>query len=250
MQVQDSKDSARGHGRVNGIRDCFTRVVREQGVLSLWRGNYANVLRSFPNQALNFALNDQLKRVFIAGIDHRTQFWRYFAGDLVSGSTAGAISLILLYPLDFARTRLAADMGGVGMQIFFLSISYFFNVLFSFDPSFETGLAAMHKREFTGITDCILKVWRADGMSGVYRGFNASVTCVLIYRGAYFGLHDVFKRRLFADSHRVNFFVNWALAQTATVVRTCVFHYVSFPPPQISTSILPPTESPFLSQFL
>ena len=92
-------------------------------MLSFWRGNYANVLRSFPNQALNFALNDQLKRFFLAGIDHRTRFWRYFAGDVASGSTAGAISLALLYPLDFARTRLAADMGGVRYQYFSSSLS-------------------------------------------------------------------------------------------------------------------------------
>ena len=89
----------------------------------------------------------------------------------------------------------------------------------------NAGIAATQKREFTGITDCILRVWRADGITGIFRGFNASLTCVLIYRGTYFGLHDVFKRRLFPDSHRVNFFVNWALAQLATVVRTrtCIF---------------------------
>lgn len=34
----------------SGIRNCFSRVVREEGVLALWRGNQANVIRYFPTQ--------------------------------------------------------------------------------------------------------------------------------------------------------------------------------------------------------
>lgn len=47
-----------------GIGDCFKRVIAEEGVTSLWRGNLANVLRYFPTQALNFAFKDQFKRMF------------------------------------------------------------------------------------------------------------------------------------------------------------------------------------------
>ena len=40
-----------------GIVDCFSRTSRDEGVLSLWRGNTANVIRYFPTQALNFAFS-------------------------------------------------------------------------------------------------------------------------------------------------------------------------------------------------
>lgn len=33
-----------------GVGDCFRRVLREEGILSLWRGNQANVLRYLPTQ--------------------------------------------------------------------------------------------------------------------------------------------------------------------------------------------------------
>lgn len=33
-----------------GIRDCFLRVFREEGVIAFWRGNQANVIRYFPTQ--------------------------------------------------------------------------------------------------------------------------------------------------------------------------------------------------------
>nr|DAD41880.1 TPA_asm: hypothetical protein HUJ06_016203 [Nelumbo nucifera] len=37
-----------------GIGDCFKRVLREEGVLSFWRGNQANVIRYFPTQVFSF----------------------------------------------------------------------------------------------------------------------------------------------------------------------------------------------------
>ena len=33
-----------------GIFDCFSRTIKNEGVLSLWRGNTANVIRYFPTQ--------------------------------------------------------------------------------------------------------------------------------------------------------------------------------------------------------
>jgi len=37
-------------------------------------------------------------------------------GNLLSGGAAGASSLCFVYPLDFARTRLAADIGKSGNE--------------------------------------------------------------------------------------------------------------------------------------
>ena len=43
-----------------GPIDCFKRVIAEEGVGPLWRGNVANCLRYFPTQALNFMFKDML----------------------------------------------------------------------------------------------------------------------------------------------------------------------------------------------
>ena len=47
-----------------GIVDCTGRVIKEEGFKSLWKGNFTNVLRYFPTQALNFAFKDYFKRLF------------------------------------------------------------------------------------------------------------------------------------------------------------------------------------------
>ena len=65
-------------------------------------------------QALNFAFKDKFKAVFMGtGPNAITpdQFWKFFGANLASGGAAGATSLAIVYPLDFARTRLGADVG-------------------------------------------------------------------------------------------------------------------------------------------
>ncbi|KAJ8534568.1 hypothetical protein K7X08_016296 [Anisodus acutangulus] len=91
-----------------GITDCFTRTMKDEGVLSLWRGNTANVIRYFPTQALNFAFRDYFKSLFNFNKE-RDGYWKWFGGNLASGAAAGASSLLVVYSLDYARTRLAND---------------------------------------------------------------------------------------------------------------------------------------------
>ena len=67
------------------------------------------------------------------------------ASALLAGGLAGAGSLLIVYPLDFARTRLAADLGKTGA------------------------------REFTGLIDCLKKVVGRGGFMALYQGFGVSV---------------------------------------------------------------------------
>lgn len=55
LQVQAVSKQISAEKQYKGIIDCFVRIPKEQGFLSFWRGNLANVIRYFPTQALNFA---------------------------------------------------------------------------------------------------------------------------------------------------------------------------------------------------
>jgi len=188
LQVQYASKQIEESKRYKGMVDCFIRIPKEQGFLAFWRGNMANVIRYFPTQALNFAFKDKYKQVFLGGVDKKTQFWRFFLGNLASGGAAGATSLCFVYPLDFARTRLAADIGKAGAE-----------------------------REFTGLGNCLVKIFKADGISGLYRGFGVSVQGIIIYRAAFFGFYDTAKGML-PDPKNAGFFLSWAIAQTVTTV--------------------------------
>ena len=135
---------------------------------------------------LNFAFKDKYKQIFLGGVDKRTQFWRYFAGNLASGGgAAGATSLCFVYPLDFAHTRLAADVGKAGSE--------------------------------KGLGDCLVKIYKSDGIKGLYQGFNVSVQGIIIYRAAYFGIYDTAKGML-PDPKNTHIFISWMIAQSVTAV--------------------------------
>ncbi|GFE55064.1 ADP ATP transporter on adenylate translocase [Babesia ovis] len=172
--------------RYTGIMNCFGRVCAEQGVGSLWRGNMANVIRYFPTQAFNFAFKDFFKSIF-PKYNQKTDFWKFFAANVASGGLAGANSLMIVYPLDFARTRLASDVRKEG------------------------------QREFTGLLDCLMKIKRSTGFKSLYNGFNISVTGIIVYRGTYFGMYDSAKAVLFGDDKNVSLFFKWFVAQTVTI---------------------------------
>jgi hypothetical protein len=85
--------SGRLDRKYDGIVECFRRTSQQEGVLSLWRGNTANVIRYFPTQALNFAFRDTYKSMF-AYKKERDGYAKWMAGNLASGgvSTMGLVS--------------------------------------------------------------------------------------------------------------------------------------------------------------
>lgn len=58
LQTQESNLAivTEPHRRFKGMLDCIVRTVREEGILSLWRGNGSSVIRYYPSVALNFSL--------------------------------------------------------------------------------------------------------------------------------------------------------------------------------------------------
>src|SRR4051812_5378357 len=70
-----------------GLMDCTRRTIGAEGVMSLWRGNNANVIRHFPTQALNFAFRDKFKKMF-GFKKERDGYWWWMGGNLASGGVS------------------------------------------------------------------------------------------------------------------------------------------------------------------
>jgi len=84
----------------------------------------------------------------------------FFGVNMASGGMAAAGSLCIVYPLDYARTRLASDVGG-------------------------------GKKTFNGLLDCLKKTAAGPlGPAGLYAGFGVSLMGIIPYRGFQLGAFD------------------------------------------------------------
>jgi solute carrier family 25 (adenine nucleotide translocator) protein 4/5/6/31 len=137
--------------------DCFRRVHAEQGLRAFWRGNLVNCLRYAPQQGSALAFNDFYHNLF-PRYDPATQFPRYFGANLLAGGMGGGTAMVICYPLDYARTRLASD------------------------------LTAGKQGQFSGVVDCLVKTVRQQGLTGLYRGTAVSIAGAFVYRGGELGL--------------------------------------------------------------
>jgi solute carrier family 25 (adenine nucleotide translocator) protein 4/5/6/31 len=157
MQTQDSNPKVISGEvkRYSSIGDCFRRVLSEQGALAFWRGNLVNCLRYAPQQGSALAFNDMLNNIFPV-YNANNDFFKSFAVKLTSGGLAGAMANTICYPFDFARTRLASDLGS-------------------------------GKGQFKGIGDCILTTVRNQGITGLYTGWSVTVMGAFVYRAGQLG---------------------------------------------------------------
>ena len=122
------------------------------------------MLQYFVVQAINFACKERYKLYFdnLFGTGSQKSWCQNLAFNMLAGGFAGATSLSCAYPLDLVRTRLASDSAGTTKQ-------------------------------FTGITDCLVTIYRSGGIRELYRGFTISIVGIFLYRALYFGLYDTFK---------------------------------------------------------
>merc|ERR1712190_533615 len=120
----------------------------------------------------------------------KTEVAKVFGANLVSGGAAAASSLCIVYPLDYARTRLASDVGS-------------------------------GKKSFSGLGDCIKKTMAGPGgFFALYTGFGVSVVGIVGYRGLQLGCFDTITgiNPWKSDKGILGAITTFAAAQTAITI--------------------------------
>ena len=96
-----------------GIFGTAKYIYRNEGIFAFWRGNWANCVRYFPKFAFDMAFLEQLKGTLKTAINPSgsKNFGLILASKWTAGVIASVLSTTIVYPLEYVRTRLAADMG-------------------------------------------------------------------------------------------------------------------------------------------
>ncbi|KHN84672.1 ADP/ATP translocase 4 [Toxocara canis] len=201
LQLQTAQETIAVSKRYKGMIDCFIRVPREQGFLSFWRGNMVNIARACSQESLGFAFKDFFKIWCVSGVNSKDNYWRFLSGNIAAGGASGISTYCIIYPLDFVRTRRVV-------------------LVFAIDMGKEKS------REFTGFFDCMRKIFRSDGIRGLYYGFFPSLQYIFLYRGAYYGLFDSAKVLVSKkENNQINFLAAFIIGQVVTFTAA----FISYP---------------------
>jgi len=194
LQTQHvNPDITRTHQYYKGMLNCAKRIHAEQGFVSFFRGNFANVLRFYPQTSIALLCKQKLNDVFVSKLDRKKHKFRFIMGSLLAGGSAGVAAGVFVYPLDFVRTRLATDVA-----------------------------ATFSSRKHTGILNCWSSIIKSDGVRGLYNGFGVSAAGLFVYRAALFAGFDILQSVLFKDPSQTSLPVKWMIAQSVHMAAVSV----------------------------
>lgn len=125
------------------VLDAITRMSKQEGVTSLWRGSSLTVNRAMLVTASQLASYDQIKETILQNGVMKDGLGTH----VTSSFAAGFVAAVASNPVDVIKTRV------MNMKV-------------------EAGAAP----PYTGALDCALKTVRAEGPMALYKGFIPTIS--------------------------------------------------------------------------
>lgn len=140
------------------ISSMFKELIRDDGFRGLFRGNGTNVIKIMPETAIKMLTYDRIKELTCKNPKNPTMRDRF-----VSGGIAGLVASTLIYPMDLAKTKLALSHG------------------------------RGHGKHYKGLFDCLYKIGKNEGFSGLFRGWSAGAVGGVPYAAVDLGVFNTLK---------------------------------------------------------
>uniref|UniRef100_A0A336LSN2 Mitochondrial 2-oxoglutarate/malate carrier protein n=1 Tax=Culicoides sonorensis TaxID=179676 RepID=A0A336LSN2_CULSO len=122
-----------------GVFNALSRMVKEEGILTLWRGCVPTVGRAMVVNAAQLSSYTQAKLLLIKNCNMTEGIWLHFVASMISGFVTTAASM----PVDIAKTRI---------------------------QNMKTAPGA--KPMYSGAVDVLIKVVRHEGLFALWKGFT------------------------------------------------------------------------------
>lgn len=159
------------------------RIVKEEGPQALWKGNTATLIRVFPYSGIQFMVFDRCKTFVLREQERRFKEERAMnpvtpkpkwglspIESLCAGMTAGAVSVVMTYPLDLTRAQLAVLRLKKGK-----------------DSQSNMGFLRTLRGNYVD-----------RGFTGLFRGITPTLMGILPYSGFAFSFNEQAKRRVYS----------------------------------------------------
>ncbi|EER12297.1 adenine nucleotide translocase, putative [Perkinsus marinus ATCC 50983] len=134
-------------------------IVSTNGIRGLWKGYLMVLTRIVPYSATNYTVFDRVNTYL-----QNSALRQHCPAELIrflSGNCAGASAVIVTYPLDMLRSRLASDTRG----------------------------------EFSSYKDAVRKIYASRGIRGIYGGMYPTLCGIVPYAGMSFMCFETLKAK-------------------------------------------------------
>jgi len=148
--------------KYRGVVHATRLICKEEGVLGLWRGNFANCFRIIPKTAVQYASFGFWTPV-IGNLFEGTNASGAVGKMMSAGMLAGLSAQIATYPLDTVRARLTVDASG----------------------------------KLGGMFTALAHIVRTEGLGALYKGIFPTLCGSVPYVGIEFSVYGTLKQTSF-----------------------------------------------------
>eukprot|EP00696_Hemimastix_kukwesjijk_P003687 gnl/Hemi2/14525_TR4924_c0_g1_i1.p1 gnl/Hemi2/14525_TR4924_c0_g1~~gnl/Hemi2/14525_TR4924_c0_g1_i1.p1 ORF type:complete len:307 (-),score=91.08 gnl/Hemi2/14525_TR4924_c0_g1_i1:168-1058(-) len=137
-----------------GMTQGIMTIVKEEGIMGLYKGLPAALLREGSYSAIRFGSYEPIRALVSGGrSDKEVAFWR----KVIAGAAAGAIGSSIANPTDLVKIRMQADKDG---------------------------------SRYKGTLDAFVKIFREGGIAGLYKGVAPNASRAAIATAAQLPAYD------------------------------------------------------------
>ncbi|KAK4751785.1 hypothetical protein SAY87_020583 [Trapa incisa] len=158
-----------------GLLQSFKKIVQNEGIYGLYKGNAASVIRIVPHAALHYMTYEQYRCLIVSECP---SLGTGPSIDFLAGSAAEGTAVICTYPLDLARTKLAYQVRAQ-KNSWHHAIRWLYG-----EPPFQTLFGVFKE------------LYRECGVRAFYRGFGPTFVGILPCTGLKYYVYEKLKRQV------------------------------------------------------
>jgi len=142
----------------NGTFDAFVKIAKVEGITSLWSGLSPTLVLAVPTTVIYFTTYEQLKAKFVKKSSNPAKYATIIS--LTSGGLARMVAVSVVSPLELIRTKMQSQ-----------------------------------KMPFTEVKKAVAVTLKVEGLTGLWKGVNASMLRDVPFSAIYFPLYEYLRPR-------------------------------------------------------